>query len=99
MPRLEWLDRTQDVGKGTGTTATGNHYPDFVAKLKDWRLLVVEYKGGDRVSNDDSKAKAQMGHLWQKASSGKGIYLMATKKDDQGRDIHEQLKHAVKGKE
>lgn len=80
-------------------TATGNHYPDFVAKLKDGRLLVVEYKGGDRVSNDDSKAKAQMGHLWQKASKGQGIYLMATKKDDQGRDIHEQLKNAVKGKE
>ena len=76
-------------------TATGKHFPDFVAKLKDGRLLVVEYKGGDRVSNDDSKAKAQMGHLWQKASKGKGIYLMAVKRDDQGRDIHEQLKHAV----
>lgn len=76
-------------------TAMGNHYPDFVAKLKDGRLLVVEYKGGDRVSNDDSKAKAQMGHLWQKASKGKGIYLMATKKDEQGRDVHEQLKHAI----
>lgn len=76
-------------------TATGNHYPDFVAKLKDGRLLVVEYKGGDRVSNDDSKAKAQMGHLWQKASKGKGIYLMATKKDEQGRDVHAQLQNAV----
>jgi type III restriction enzyme len=77
-------------------TATGRHFPDFVAKLKDGRLLVVEYKGGDRVSNDDSKAKAQMGHLWQKASKGKGIYLMATKKDDHGRDIHAQLQDAVR---
>src|SRR5690606_1446163 len=46
-------------------TVTGWTYPDFVARLKDGRLLVVEYKGGDRVSNDDSKAKAQMGQLWQ----------------------------------
>lgn len=78
-------------------TAKGRHYPDFVAKLKDGRLLVVEYKGGDRVSNDDSKAKAQMGHLWQKASKRKGIYLMAVKKDETGRDVHEQVKQAVQG--
>jgi type III restriction enzyme len=76
-------------------TATGKHYPDFVAKLKDGRLLVVEYKGGDRVSNDDSKAKAQMGHLWQKASKGTGIYLMATERQG-GLSVTEQLEAAVR---
>lgn len=75
-------------------TATGKTYPDFIAKLKDGRLLVVEYKGGDRVSNDDSKAKALMGALWQKSSNGKGIYLMGTKSAN-GLDIHGQLKAAV----
>ena len=76
-------------------TPAGKTYPDFVACLNDGRLLVVEYKGGDRVTNDDSKGKAQMGHLWQKASKGKGIYLMAVQRDEQGRDIHAQLTHAV----
>src|SRR5690606_4492614 len=32
-------------------------YPDFVAKLKDGRLFVIEYKGGDRITNEDSKEK------------------------------------------
>ncbi|MFZ7095467.1 DEAD/DEAH box helicase [Luteimonas dalianensis] len=75
-------------------TATGRTYPDFVAKLKDGRLLVVEYKGGDRVSNDDSQAKAQMGHLWQKASQGQGLYLMATKSQE-GLSVGEQLARVV----
>lgn len=76
-------------------TATGWTYPDFVARLKDGRLLVVEYKGGDRVSNDDSKAKAQMGHLWQEASNGKGIYLMAVAQDEAGRSVEEQIRDAI----
>lgn len=75
-------------------TATGRTYPDFVAQLKDGRLLVVEYKGGDRVSNRDSQAKAQVGHLWQKASKGMGIYLMATKSAD-GLTIGQQLARVV----
>ncbi|KDP84227.1 hypothetical protein CF70_021280 [Cupriavidus sp. SK-3] len=75
-------------------TATGRTYPDFVAKLKDGRLLVVEYKGGDRVSNDDSQAKAQMGHLWAKASKGQGIYLMAVKSAD-GMTVGQQLAKAI----
>ncbi|MDH5824211.1 DEAD/DEAH box helicase family protein [Luteimonas sp. RD2P54] len=79
-------------------TATGWTYPDFVARLKDGRLLVVEYKGGDRVSNDDSKSKAQMGHLWQGASDGQGIYLMAVAQDEAGRSVEEQIRDAIAGK-
>ena len=36
-------------------TATDKFYPDFVCKLKDGRYLVVESKGADRWSDDDSK--------------------------------------------
>lgn len=48
----------------------------------------------DRVSNDDSQAKAQMGHLWAKASGGKCIYLMATQSAD-GMNLSQQLAKAV----
>jgi type III restriction enzyme len=65
-------------------------YPDFVAKLKDGRLLVIEYKGGDRVSNDDSAEKRMVGNLWERRSGGMGLYLMATK-DDAGQDVRTQL--------
>lgn len=57
-------------------TATDRFYPDFVCKLKDGRILVVEYKGGDRWSNDDSKEKRRLGELWAERSGGKCLFVM-----------------------
>ena len=57
-------------------TATDRFYPDFVCKLKDGRILVVEYKGGDRWSNDDSKEKRRLGELWAERSGGKCLFAM-----------------------
>jgi type III restriction enzyme len=76
-------------------TLTGRTYPDFVAKLRDGRIFVIEYKGGDRVTNEDSRQKEQIGRLWAKASDGKALYLMVTKTDDHGRDIRGQLLAAM----
>ncbi len=72
-------------------TSSQRTYPDFVAKLKDGRLLVVEYKGGDRFTADQEKEKRMVGELWAKRSGGKGLYLMARKIDDSGRNVREQL--------
>ena len=71
--------------------ARGVTYPDFIAELDDERQLVIEYKGGDRVSNDDSKEKKAIGELFEKRSGGKCLYLMAVKQDELGRNIREQL--------
>jgi len=78
-------------------TSTNRTYPDFVARLEDGRLLVIEYKGGDRFSNDDSEEKRSIGQLWEKRSGGKGLYLMAQKVDDQKRNIRDQLLAAIAG--
>ncbi|HVF10771.1 MAG TPA: hypothetical protein VNA16_08210, partial [Abditibacteriaceae bacterium] len=51
-------------------------YPDFVAELCDGRLLVVEYKGGDRIDNPDTLHKAKVGALWAERSNGRGVFLM-----------------------
>lgn len=72
-------------------TAKQRTYPDFVARLKDGRLLVVEYKGSDRFSSDQEKEKRLVGNLWARRSSGKALYLMAQKVDDKGQDVREQL--------
>lgn len=77
-------------------TATDKFYPDFVAKLKDGRILVVEYKGAHLVSNDDSKEKQMIGELWARKSNGAAIFLMAVKRDLQGRDVMNQLRAVVK---
>ncbi len=57
-------------------TPSDRFYPDFVAFLKDGRRLVVEYKGADRWSNDDSKEKRQLGDLWASASGGHCLFAM-----------------------
>lgn len=69
--------------------AGGWTYPDFVAKLKDGRLLVVEYKGGHLVA--DSAEKRAVGELWQARSGGRGVYVFAEKSVD-GRDVREQVR-------
>jgi type III restriction enzyme len=62
-------------------TATDRFYPDFVCKLIDGRFLVIEYKGVDRWSNDDSKEKRRLGELWALKSDGKCLFIMPKGKD------------------
>ncbi|MBI4625145.1 MAG: DEAD/DEAH box helicase family protein [Verrucomicrobia bacterium] len=62
-------------------TATDRFYPDFVCKLTDGRILVVEYKGEDRWSNDDSKEKRRLGELWMERSQGRCLFAMPKGKD------------------
>ena len=62
-------------------TPTGSFYPDFVCKLKDGRIAVIEYKGGDRISNEDSKTKLAIGTAWQDRSKGRCLFLMPTNRD------------------
>ncbi len=62
-------------------TATDKFYPDFVCKLKHGRYLVVEYKGADRWSNDDSKEKRRLGELWAAKSGGKCLFIMPKGKE------------------
>ena len=57
-------------------TTTDKFYPDFVCRLKDKRILVVEYKGKDRWSNDDSKEKRAIGKMWAELSGGKCLFVM-----------------------
>jgi type III restriction enzyme len=62
-------------------TPSDRFYPDFVAELADGRFLVVEYKGADRWSNDDSKEKRVVGNQWADRSSGRCLFVMPKGKD------------------
>lgn len=77
-------------------TSTDYFYPDFVALLNDGRILVVEYKGKPYETNDDSKEKINIGELWESKSNGKGLFLMAVKRDAKGRDVYRQIEDKVK---
>lgn len=69
--------------------AKGRTYPDFVAQLKDGRLLAVEYKGEHLIA--EATEKRNVGALWQAASAGKCIYVMAEKQRD-GLDVKGQIR-------
>lgn len=62
-------------------TPTDKFYPDFVAKLKSARILIVEYKGADRFDTPDSQEKRWLGQFWESASEEKCIFLMTKGKD------------------
>ncbi|MCY2930545.1 MAG: DEAD/DEAH box helicase family protein [Planctomycetota bacterium] len=65
-------------------TSSDKFYPDFVAKLKDGRILVVEYKAEKDWSNDDSMEKRALGDLWEARSGGRCLFVMP-----KGRDFEE----------
>ncbi len=61
-------------------TSTDKFYPDFVCKLKDGRVLIVEYKGA-HLWNEDSREKKVLGELWAERSGGACLFVMPTDKD------------------
>jgi type III restriction enzyme len=76
-------------------TSTDKFYPDFVAELNDGRVLVVEYKGGDRMSNDDSKEKRTIGQVWGAASNNRCVFVMVTDASTAGKPVGAQLRAAL----
>jgi type III restriction enzyme len=56
--------------------ANAKFYPDFVAELTDGRILVLEHKGADHFTNEDSKQKNNVGALWETKSGGNALFLM-----------------------
>lgn len=67
-------------------TSKDRTYPDFVARLTDGRIFVVEYKG-DHLWDGAAEDRA-IGLAWERA--GGGLYLMV-RKSDQGRSPLTQL--------
>jgi type III restriction enzyme len=69
---------------------TGTFYPDFFAELLDGRVLLAEYKGEHLVEHEQQKKN--IGERWEEKSGGMALFLWAVKKDEQGRDVHRQLR-------
>lgn len=76
-------------------TSTDYFYPDFVAKLNDGRIYVIEYKGEGFYSNNDSKEKNNIGKLWQEKSNGKCLFKMVTSPKLAGKSVRDQLKEVL----
>ena len=67
-----------------------------MAELQDGRVLVIEYKGAHLADTQDTKEKRNIGQLWAEKSGGRGVFLMAEKHNQQGRDTRAQVVAAMK---
>ena len=73
-------------------TSTDRFYPDFVAQLKDGRILVVEYKGGHLADTPDTKEKDIIGQVWAKRSKGRCLFKTVGKENYQT-EIRSAIEH------
>lgn len=51
-------------------------YPDFIAVTKKGVIVALEWKGEDRVSNEDTEYKVEIGNLWEKLGNGKTFFSL-----------------------
>ena len=75
--------------------ADGRFYPDFLLELTNGKILVVEYKGANLYTNEDSQQKRRVGQVWEKTSKGRCFFQMARDKDEQGRNVAAQIQAKI----
>lgn len=93
-PKVAWWVRNVDRKAGSFSLPLSNghnFYPDFIARLDDGRILVVEYKGAHLEDMEEEQEKKNIGELWQEKSNDVALFLWATKTDEAGRDTQRQL--------
>ena len=76
LPEVEFWFRNLSKKASSFRLQTSNDwfYPDFVCKLMDGRILVVEYKGEHLW--DGSEEKRAVGEVWASRSNGKCLFVM-----------------------
>lgn len=60
-------------------TASDKFYPDFVVKMQNGLMLVVEYKGNHIADSRDSEEKKQIGQLWANRSNDQYRFVWVEK--------------------
>ena len=62
-------------------TPTDKFYPDFIVKLKNGIIVILEYKGEHLFDTTDSKEKRQIGEFYDAVSKGQYKFKMLNGKD------------------
>ena len=59
----------------------GKFYPDFVAVTKKGNVVALEWKGEDRISNEDTEYKTAIGEQWVKLGKGRLYFFLVHNKN------------------
>ncbi len=92
LPNVEWWHRNPMGKNGFCINGYINHYPDFIVKMNNGTIVIIETKGDDR-DNSDSKNKLDLGLKWE-ADAGIGYkYFMVFEHNriDDAVDVQELL--------
>lgn len=78
----DWV-RNVERKPGAFSLPTSRHrfYPDFLVRMQDDRMLVVEYKGADRYNAPDQIEKRTIGALWARRAGARYHFVMPTQRD------------------
>lgn len=77
LDNVKWWHRIIE-NKGFRLNGYINHYPDFLVMTNAGRLVLLEYKGGDR-DNSNSREKLELGRQWDAHSGENYRYFMVFK--------------------
>lgn len=75
--KIEWWYRNPSYN-GFCLNYYDNHYPDFIAKLKSGKIILIETKG-NHLENPQSEEKAKVGKIWAELSGRNYRYYMVFK--------------------
>lgn len=56
-------------------------YPDFIVLTNKGNILALEWKGEDRVSNEDTQYKEEIGRIWQQLGKGNLHFFLVYNKN------------------
>ena len=74
MDNIKWWHR--NISRlGFQINGSTHAYPDIIAMTHSGKILLIETKG-DHLDNEDSKAKARIGHQWDNLAGSQYRYFM-----------------------
>jgi type III restriction enzyme len=80
MPEIAWWQRNANRGQ---FALKGWHphtfNPDFLAKLTNGVDVLLEYKGADRATDDQTRWKDELGSVWESLDSKKRFFRIVTR--------------------
>ena len=79
LDSVEFWHRNLERGKGFVLNGFINHYPDFIVKMKNGKIILIETKGDDR-DNSDSERKLKLGKIWESKAGDNYRYFMVFNK-------------------
>ncbi|MBS3099602.1 hypothetical protein J4463_00080 [Candidatus Pacearchaeota archaeon] len=51
-------------------------YPDFIVVTKKNNIVALEWKGEDRISNEDTQYKEEIGKIWESLNKNLHFFLV-----------------------